>query len=105
MIEMQKIQPKIKALQEKYKNNKEKQQEELMKFYSENKVNPFGGCLPLLLQFPILIALYGVLGQKAGPERGGGSTVQDGIPIGSTCAATEATPSSRSISRFQSCSA
>jgi YidC/Oxa1 family membrane protein insertase len=35
-----------------------------MKFYSENKVNPFGGCLPLLLQFPILIALYGVLGQK-----------------------------------------
>ena len=61
MIEMQKIQPKIKALQEKYKNNKEKQQEELMKFYSENKVNPFGGCLPLLLQMPLLFALFSVL--------------------------------------------
>jgi len=62
MIELQKVQPKIKALQEKYKNNKEKQQEELMKFYKENKVNPFGGCLPLLLQMPLLFALYGVLG-------------------------------------------
>jgi YidC/Oxa1 family membrane protein insertase len=61
MIEMQKIQPKIKALQEKYKNNKEKQQEEMMKFYQENKVNPFGGCLPLLLQMPLLFALFSVL--------------------------------------------
>jgi YidC/Oxa1 family membrane protein insertase len=61
MIEMQKIQPKIKALQEKYKNNKEKQQEELMKFYKDNKVNPFGGCLPLLLQMPLLFALFQVL--------------------------------------------
>jgi YidC/Oxa1 family membrane protein insertase len=61
MIEMQKIQPKIKALQEKYKNNKEKQQEEMMKFYKENKVNPFGGCLPLLLQMPLLFALFSVL--------------------------------------------
>lgn len=61
MIEMQKIQPKIKALQEKYKNNKEKQQEELMKFYQENKVNPFGGCLPLLVQMPLLFALFQVL--------------------------------------------
>jgi YidC/Oxa1 family membrane protein insertase len=61
MIEMQKIQPKIKALQEKYKNNKEKQQEELMKFYQENKVNPFGGCLPLLIQMPLLFALFQVL--------------------------------------------
>lgn len=65
MIELQKVQPKIKALQDKYKNNKEKQQEELMKFYSENKVNPFGGCLPLLLQMPLLFALYGVLGGTA----------------------------------------
>lgn len=65
MLELQQVQPKIKALQEKYKNNKEKQQEELMKFYQENKVNPFGGCLPLLLQMPIFIALYGVLGGTA----------------------------------------
>jgi YidC/Oxa1 family membrane protein insertase len=65
MLELQRVQPKIKALQEKYKNNKEKQQEELMKFYQENKVNPFGGCLPLLAQMPIFIALYGVLGGLA----------------------------------------
>lgn len=65
MLEMQRVQPKIKALQDKYKNDKEKQQEELMKFYQENKVNPFGGCLPLLLQMPLLFALYGVLGGTA----------------------------------------
>ena len=65
MYELQAVQPKIKALQEKYKNDKEKQQEELMKFYQENKVNPFGGCLPLLLQMPIFIALYQVLGSPA----------------------------------------
>jgi YidC/Oxa1 family membrane protein insertase len=65
MYELQRVQPKIKALQEKHKNDKEKQQEELMKFYQENKVNPFGGCLPLLLQMPIFIALYQVLGGPA----------------------------------------
>lgn len=63
MYELQEIQPKIKALQEKYKNDKEKQQEEMMKFYQENKVNPFGGCLPLLLQMPLFIALFNVLQQ------------------------------------------
>jgi YidC/Oxa1 family membrane protein insertase len=62
MQEMQEIQPKIKALQAKYKDNKEKLQEETLKFYQENKVNPFGGCLPLLLQMPIFIALFRVLG-------------------------------------------
>lgn len=67
MYELQEIQPKIKALQEKYKNDKEKQQEELMKFYQENKVNPFGGCLPLLLQMPLFIALFNVL-QRILPE-------------------------------------
>jgi YidC/Oxa1 family membrane protein insertase len=65
MVEMQRVQPELKALQVKYKDDKEKLQEETMKFYSENKVNPFGGCLPLLLQFPILIALYRVLGGTA----------------------------------------
>lgn len=62
MVEMQRIQPQIKALNEKYKNDKEKLQEETLKFYSENKVNPLGGCLPLLLQMPVLFALYSVLG-------------------------------------------
>lgn len=62
MYELQRIQPKIKALQEKYKNDKEKLQEETLKFYTENKVNPFGGCLPLLLQMPIFFALFRMLG-------------------------------------------
>ena len=61
MYEMQKIQPKIKALQAKYKDDKEKLQEETLKFYSENKVNPLGGCLPLLLQMPVFFALFQVL--------------------------------------------
>ena len=62
MYELQRIQPKIKALQEKYKDNKEKLQEETLKFYQDNKVNPFGGCLPLLLQMPIFFALFRMLG-------------------------------------------
>lgn len=61
MYEMQKIQPKIKALQEKYKGDKERLQEETLKFYADNKVNPLGGCLPLLLQMPVFIALFAVL--------------------------------------------
>ncbi len=62
MYEMQRIQPKLKELQAKYKDDKEKLQEETLKFYSENKVNPFGGCLPLILQMPIFFALFRVLG-------------------------------------------
>ncbi len=55
---LQDTQPQMKAIQDKYKNDKEKLGQELMKFYKENKVNPFSSCLPLLLQLPILIALY-----------------------------------------------
>ncbi|WP_455537685.1 YidC/Oxa1 family membrane protein insertase [Terrisporobacter sp.] len=58
---MQDIQPKIKEIQEKYKNKPEKQQEELMKIYKEAKINPLAGCLPLLIQMPILIGLFNVL--------------------------------------------
>ncbi len=61
MRAMQKLQPKIKELQKKYKNDKQKLNEEMMKFYKENKVNPFGSCLPLLLQMPLFIALYYML--------------------------------------------
>lgn len=61
MYEMQKVQPKLRELQEKYKDNKEKLQQEMVKFYAENKVNPFGGCLPLLLQLPIFFALFRML--------------------------------------------
>ncbi len=55
---MQKLQPKIKELQEKYKDNKEELTKKLMAFYSENKINPVSGCLPLLIQFPIIISLF-----------------------------------------------
>jgi YidC/Oxa1 family membrane protein insertase len=61
MHELQKIQPKLKAVQEKYKDDKQKQQEEMMKLYQENKVNPLGGCLPTLLQLPIMILLFRML--------------------------------------------
>ncbi len=61
MQHMQLIQPKIKQLQQKYKGNRTKQQEEIMKLYKEYGVNPFSGCWPVLLQFPILIAMYSVL--------------------------------------------
>ena len=55
---MQRIQPKIKELQRKYKTDKRKLQEETMKLYQEYRVNPFASCLPLLLQMPIFISLY-----------------------------------------------
>ena len=61
MQHMQIIQPKVKQIQQKYKQNKQKQQEEVMKLYKEYGVNPFSGCWPVLLQFPILIAMYSVL--------------------------------------------
>jgi YidC/Oxa1 family membrane protein insertase len=61
MQHMQIVQPKIKQIQQKYKGNKQRQQEEIMKLYKEYGVNPFSGCWPVLLQFPILIAMYSVL--------------------------------------------
>jgi YidC/Oxa1 family membrane protein insertase len=64
MQAMTRIQPKIKELQRKYKGNRQKLNEELMKLYKEHQVNPLGGCLPLLLQFPVFIALYAVLTAK-----------------------------------------
>ena len=71
MQAMQSIQPKVKELQKKYKGNKAKVQEETMKLYKEAGVNPLGGCLPLLLQFPILIAMYAVIrAPQLQPDRG-----------------------------------
>lgn len=61
MIEAPKIQAKIKELQEKYGKDKKKLNEELLKFYQENKVDPFGGCLPLIIQLPIFWALFSIL--------------------------------------------
>ena len=61
MQAMQAIQPKVQALQERYKNNPQKKQEETMALYKKHGVNPMGGCLPMLVQIPIFIALYNAL--------------------------------------------
>lgn len=61
MTRMQFVQPKMAEIQEKYKNDKNKQSEEMMKLYKEYKVSPMSGCLPLLIQLPILYGLYWVI--------------------------------------------
>lgn len=55
MRALQALQPQIKELQEKYKNDKQRMQQEMMRFYKENKVNPFASCVPLLAQIPVFI--------------------------------------------------
>jgi YidC/Oxa1 family membrane protein insertase len=62
MQDMQKLQPKIAKLREKYKDDKEAMNKELMGLYRTYKVNPMGGCLPMVLQLPVFIALYNILG-------------------------------------------
>jgi len=61
MQEMQRLTPQIQALKEKYKDDKQRQQQEIMKFYQENKINPLASCLPLLLQLPVFISLFYML--------------------------------------------
>lgn len=61
MREMQRIQPEVKKIQAKHKGDRQKMNEEMMALYKEHGVNPFGGCLPLLMQFPVFIALYNLI--------------------------------------------
>ena len=61
MAAMRKIQPKLKAIQERFKDDKPKLQQEMLKLYQQEKINPAAGCLPILLQIPIFYALYKVL--------------------------------------------
>jgi YidC/Oxa1 family membrane protein insertase len=61
MQEMQRLAPQISALKEKYKEDKQRQQQEIMKFYQENKINPLASCLPLLLQLPVFVSLFYML--------------------------------------------
>jgi YidC/Oxa1 family membrane protein insertase len=58
MQNLQKFAPQMKEIQKKYKQDRQKQNEELMKFYKENNINPAASCLPMLLQLPVFIALY-----------------------------------------------
>jgi len=68
MNRLQYLQPEMKRIQERYKDDKQRQQQELMKFYKEQKVNPLGSCLPLLLQIPFFMALFYLLGPSGNGE-------------------------------------
>jgi YidC/Oxa1 family membrane protein insertase len=61
MQKLQRLQPELKAIQNKYKDDKQRQQQEVMKFYKENQVNPLGSCLPLVAQLPVFISLFYML--------------------------------------------
>ena len=62
MKEMQKLQPHMARIREKYKNDKQKMNQEIMGLYKTYKVNPVSGCLPMLIQLPVFFALFRVLG-------------------------------------------
>ncbi len=64
MARLQQLQPELKAIQSKYKEDKQRQQQEMMKFYKENNVNPLGSCLPMVAQLPVFISLYYMLRQS-----------------------------------------
>ena len=61
MAQMKKLQPKMKEIQDRYKDDKVRMQQEVMALYKREKVNPAGGCLPMLIQIPVFFALYKVL--------------------------------------------
>ena len=61
MQKLQVLQPEMKKIQERYKDDRQRMNQEMMKFYQENKVNPLGSCLPLLLQIPFFISLFYLL--------------------------------------------
>jgi YidC/Oxa1 family membrane protein insertase len=71
MQNLQRFAPQMKEIQKKYKGDKAKQNEELMKFYKENSINPAASCLPMLAQFPVFIALYYALNKFARHPPGG----------------------------------
>ncbi len=64
MNELQRLQPEMKKIQERYKDDKQRMNQEVMRFYQEHKVNPLGSCLPLLLQIPFFIALFYLLRER-----------------------------------------
>jgi len=66
---LQEIQPKIKEIQRVHKEDRAKQSKALMELYQKSKINPFSGCLPLLIQLPILIAVFRIFRERIGPEQ------------------------------------
>ena len=101
MLSMQRAQPEIKRLQAKYKDDRQKLNEEMMKFYKENEINPFGGCLPLILQMPIFIGLYQLLNKIPShiPQTGPFASMYDAI-CNAPGAACFADPSSYKLPFF-----
>ncbi|MDO4796920.1 MAG: YidC/Oxa1 family membrane protein insertase [Coriobacteriales bacterium] len=76
---MQVLQPQMQELQERYADDPQKLQEEMRKFYAENKFNPMGGCLPILLQMPIFFALFSVI-RNVEAISGGGASFYNIVP-------------------------
>ena len=70
MRALQALQPQIKELQEKFKNDKQRMQQEMMRIYKENKVNPFASCIPLLAQLPVFITLFYLLKNELPDDMG-----------------------------------
>ena len=70
MRALQALQPQIKEIQEKYKNDKQRLQQEMMRIYKENKVNPLASCIPLLAQLPVFITLFYTLRHELPPDMG-----------------------------------
>jgi YidC/Oxa1 family membrane protein insertase len=68
MQKMQRMQPQMKAIQARYKDDKQRQQQEIMKFYKENEINPLGSCLPLVAQIPVFISLFYMLRKNLRPD-------------------------------------
>lgn len=81
MLQMQRLQPEMKRIQEKYKNDREQLNVELMAFYRENQINPLGGCLPMLAQAPVFFIMYrliyGLTQRRGGLGSGVGQTLSN----------------------------
>jgi YidC/Oxa1 family membrane protein insertase len=83
MRALQALQPQMKEIQQKYKNDRQRMQQEMMRFYRENKVNPLASCIPLLLQLPVFITLFYALRQDLRIDICGQSAVPCGdVPPG-----------------------
>src|SRR5689334_16957921 len=85
MLAMQKLQPEMKRIQEMHKGDRQAQNEAMMAFYKEHKINPLSGCLPMLLQFPVLIVMFRVLRGLVKNVQGDGKTAhvfRAGLKIG-----------------------
>ena len=78
MRALQALQPQIKEIQEKFKNDRQRMQQEMMRFYQENKVNPLASCVPLLAQIPVFITLFYALREDLRFDICG----QDEVPCG-----------------------